>query len=287
MTRKRVDSWVVTDDFWARVEPLIPVRARPADKRYLRKPGGGRPAKPARLIFEAIVYVLRTGCQWKALPKERFGSASAIHRRFLEWEAAGVFESLWRSGLAEYDDLEGIAWRWQSVDGAMFKAPLAQECVGKNPTDRGKKGSKRHLLVGGRGVPLSIVVTGANVHDVKEIDTVLAARMLKRTLPHHRRSAHLCADAGYRGQTALDTMERHGYIAHVVDRAKETEAKRRDPRKKARRWVVEVCHSWFNRFRKLLVRYEKLHRSFLALNHLAAATIAFRKCRLSINIIYG
>ena len=68
------------------------------------------------------MYVLRTGCQWKALPKERFGSASAVHKRFLEWEKAGFFESLWKAGLAEYDDMEGIAWRWQSVDGAMGKA---------------------------------------------------------------------------------------------------------------------------------------------------------------------
>jgi transposase len=90
-------------------------------------------------VFEAIVYVLRTGCQWKALPKERFGSASAIHKRFLEWEAAGVFAAIWQAGLAEYDQMEGIAWRWQSIDGAMFKAPLAQEAVGPNPTDRGKK----------------------------------------------------------------------------------------------------------------------------------------------------
>ena len=99
----------------------------------------GRPAKAARQVFEAIVYVLRTGCQWKALPRERFGSASAVHKRFLEWEKAGVFEAIWKAGLAEYDLLEGIAWRWQSIDGALFKAPLAQEAVGPNPTDRGKK----------------------------------------------------------------------------------------------------------------------------------------------------
>jgi transposase len=61
----------------------------------------------------------------------------------------------------------------------------------------------------------------------------------------------------------------------------------RKPNKKARRWVVEVTHSWFNRFRKLLVRYEKLHRSLVALNQLAAAIIVFRKIPLKINIIYG
>ncbi len=139
----------------------------------------------------------------------------------------------------------------------------------------------------GRGVPLSLVVTGANAHDVTQINEVLEAIMVKRKQPSTRRSKHLCADAGYRGQRALAIIESHGYIAHVVDRRKEVDAKRRNPGKKARRWVVEVCHSWFNRFRKLLVRYEKLERSFLALNHLAASIIAFRKVKLKINIIYG
>lgn len=71
-TRKRVDSWVVTDDFWERVEPLISVRARIKGKEYMRKPGAGWPPKPARQVFEPVVYVLRTGCQWKALPKAIF-----------------------------------------------------------------------------------------------------------------------------------------------------------------------------------------------------------------------
>lgn len=139
----------------------------------------------------------------------------------------------------------------------------------------------------GRGVPLSLVVTGANRHDVTQLDAVLSAIMIKRKTPSTRRSKHLCADAGYRGKPALKIIESHGYIPHVVGRSKEAAAKRRDPGKPARRWVVEVCHSWFNRFRKLLVRYEKLERSFVALNHIAAAIIAFRKVNLTINIIYG
>lgn len=142
MAVKRIESWVVSDDFRARVEPLVPARVSAVCKTQLRKPGAGRPAKPARQVFEAIVYVLRTGCQWKALPKERFGSAGAVHKRFLEWEKSGVFESLWKAGLAAYDQMEGIAWRWQSIDGALFKAPMAQEAVGPNPTDRGRKGEQ-------------------------------------------------------------------------------------------------------------------------------------------------
>ena len=145
----KLQSWEVSDEFWRRAEPLLPTRQRSEDKAYQRKPGAGRKPKEARLVFEGIVYVLRTGCQWKALPAERFGSASAIHARFLEWERAGFFEALWQAGLAEYDDLEGIAWRWQSIDAAMMKAPLAQESVGPNPTDRGKKWEQAPF-VGGR-----------------------------------------------------------------------------------------------------------------------------------------
>ena len=139
----------------------------------------------------------------------------------------------------------------------------------------------------GRGVPLSIIVTGANRHDVSQLAAVLDAVVVERPAPSERRSKHLCADAGYAGTPALRTIEEHGYIPHVKGRGQEAKEKQRHPTKRARRWIVEVAHSWFNRFRKLLVRYEKLEHSFLGLNHLAAAIIAFRKVHLTINIIYG
>lgn len=232
------------------------------------------------------MFVLRTGCQWKALPAERFGSASAVHARFLEWEKAGVFEALWKTGLAEYDDFEGIAWRWQSIDGAMMKAPTAQQSVGANPTDREKNGSKRHLLVDGRGVPLSLVVTGANRHDVSQLAAVLDGIVIKRNNPPQRRHKHLCADAVYTGAPALKVIQKHGYL-RTSKGADRRPRRSNENLKKARRWVVEVAHSWFNRFRKLLVRYEKPDRSFLALNHLAASIRALRKINLTVNIIYG
>jgi putative transposase len=142
--------------------------------------------------------------------------------------------------------------------------------------------------VDGRGAPLSLVVTGANRHDVSQLDAVLSAIIVKRPSPQQRRSKHLCLDAGCRGEPALQIIAAHQYIPHVASRADEARAKKRHPGKKARRWVVEVSHSWFNRFRKLLVRYEKLERSFLALNHLAAAIIVFRKIDFDHgNIIYG
>ena len=141
----QIKSWEVSDEFWAKVEPLIPVHRRSAKRKYERRPGGGRKPMPPRQVFSAIVYVLRTGCQWKALPKE-FGSASAIHLHFQQWHRAGFFVVLWRAGLAEYDEMEGIAWDWQSVDGVMVKAPLAMECVGANPTDRGKKRAQAQFV---------------------------------------------------------------------------------------------------------------------------------------------
>jgi transposase len=135
----RLNSWEVSDEFWAKVEPFVPRKKREDKRKYLRDPGAGRKPISPRVVFAAIVYVLRTGIQWKALSKKEFGSPSAIHRYFLEWQAAGFFEKLWKKGLAEYDEMESIAWQWQSIDGGMNKAPLAQETVGHNPTDRGKK----------------------------------------------------------------------------------------------------------------------------------------------------
>jgi transposase len=134
----QIKSWTVSDALWRKIELLVPARKRPRGRKYQRKPGGGRKPMPARQVFSAIVYVLRTGCQWKALPKE-YGSASAVHAHFQRWHREGFFLKIWKAGLAEYDEMEGIAWRWQSIDGATGKAPLALECVGPNSTDRGKK----------------------------------------------------------------------------------------------------------------------------------------------------
>lgn len=144
----QIKSWTVSDGLWSRIEPLVPVRKREGGRKYQRKPGAGRKPMAARQVFAAIVYVLRTGCQWKALPRE-YGSASAVHAHFQRWQREGFFLKIWKAGLAEYDEMEGIAWNWQSIDGAMGKAPLAVECVGPNPTDRGKKWAQKKF-VGGR-----------------------------------------------------------------------------------------------------------------------------------------
>lgn len=130
-------SWTISDELWEKIKQYIPKHERNPNKVYKRKVGGGRKAPDKRKILTDILYVLRTGCQWKSIPK-----GSNVHRYFQIWAASGFFEAIWAAGLYEYDELKGIDWEWQSMDGCMTKAPLAKESVGKNPTDRGKNGDK-------------------------------------------------------------------------------------------------------------------------------------------------
>jgi putative transposase len=272
----QIQSWEVSDSLWQKVEPLIPKPQRDPHRAYQRKPGGGRKPLPARQVFAGIVFVLRTGIQWKALPKERFGSPSAIHRYFLEWQAAGFFERLWQAGLVEYDEMHSIAWVWQSLDGSLTKAPLAQEAVRPNPTDREKNGSKKRLLVDGRGIPLSLVVSGAETPDVSLLPATLAERVLQRRDPGNGVAISLSGDKGYTGATAWNASQAEGYTPALQQRGQTTE-RIPLPAARRRRWVIERCHSWLNRFRKLTIRYEKLQRSYEGLLQLACAMICWRQ----------
>ena len=147
----------------------------------------------------------------------------------------------------------------------------------------GKKGSKRHILVDERGAPLSLVVTGANRHDVSQLEAVLDSLVVS---PPEGTEQNLCGDKGYTGEPAKQIIESHGYIPHVKERGEEINSKKNVPRYRPHRWVVELTHSWFNRFRKLLVRYEKRACSYEALIHLACAIICWRKINNGY-IIYG
>ena len=187
-------------------------------KTYKRKPGGGRKPLPKRQVLEGIFYVLRTGCHWKAVPKE-YGAGSSIHRYFQEWEAAGFFERIWSKGLEQYDELEGVGWEWQSLDGCMVKAPLALESVGKNPTDRGKMGTKRSVLTDKNGLPLAVVLSGANTHDVKLLEDTLDHIVMLRPEPDQEHPQNLCLDAGYTG--SAEKVESRGYIPHIRPRGEE------------------------------------------------------------------
>ena len=123
----------IPEALWERIELFLPL--------YKPSPKGGRPRLPMRNVVSGILYVLATGCQWKAMPKQ-FGSGSAIHEYFQEWVELGVFQELWEFVLTEYDELKGIDWKWQSMDGAMTKSPLGGEKNRQKPDRSGQAGGE-------------------------------------------------------------------------------------------------------------------------------------------------
>lgn len=139
-----------------------------------------------------------------------------------------------------------------------------------------------------KGVPLGLTLVGANRHDVSQLDAVLNSKIAHQLDGAKAVAENLCADAGYVGDKAKAIIRDHGYIPHVRARGEEIRAKK-NKRFKPRRCIVEVSHTWFNNFRKLKVRYEKTTANAMALHHLAAATIALRRCKSQNgrNIIYG
>jgi transposase len=226
-------------------------------------------------MMDAIFYVLRTGIQWKALPRS-IAAGSSAHDRFQEWQRTGVFRQMWQAGLLTYDQAKKIEWEWQAMDGAMTKAPLGGDETGSNPTDRAKSGTKRCLLTDGRGVPLAVSVAGANRNDMKLTEATVAAIAVPRPWPTKRKPQHLCLDAGFDFDAVREILEAYGYVAHIRSRAEEADSKRDIPGYRARRWVVERTHSWINRFRRLLIRWEKKSENYMAMLELACAFIAFR-----------
>ncbi len=117
-TNPTTGAFQISDPLWEVLAPLLPRRVN------THPSGGGRPRVPDRTCANGIFYVLRTGCQWKALYSTGICSGSTAHLRFQEWVAAGVFLQLWQVGLERYDELKGLDWSWLSMDGAMTKAPL-------------------------------------------------------------------------------------------------------------------------------------------------------------------
>lgn len=253
----------VPDRLWKLVAPLLPPAAA--------RPRGGRPRVPDRRMLAGIVYRLRTGCQWKALPRE-FAAGSTCHDRFAQWCQAGVFHRIFAVLLRYYDVRRKVQWTWASLDSAMVKAPKGGTLTGPNPTDRGKLGVKRHVLTDARGVPIAATITGANVHDKWMVGTVLDDVVL-RAPRGPRRPAHLCLDKGYDYADAERAVRDRGVTPHIRRRGEPALVGR--VHGKPRRWVVERTNAWHNRFRGLLIRWECRGELYQGLLHLACGLIAF------------
>lgn len=264
----------MSDELWAVLEPLLPVHVN--THRF----GGGRPRVPDRRCADAIFYVLRTGGQWASLQYTELCAKSTAHDRFQEWVDADVFVTFWQKGVERFDDLQGIDWNWLSMDGAMTKAPLGGKKTGPNPTDRGKSGVKRSLLTEAHGMPIGLEIDGANRHDMKLVRATIASIVIDRPMPTDAQPHGMCLDKGYDYEAVRDILKEFGFTAHIRARGEEAQELKHDASKKARRWVVERSHSWMNRFRRILVRWDKKPENYLAFLHFACGLIAFRAAGL-------
>ena len=145
--------------------------------------------------------------------------------------------------------------------------------------DRGKRGTKRSLLVDAAGLPLGLVVAGANVPDFQLAEATLLAIPVERPDPDETEQ-HLCADRGCDFDEVHAALFEQGYVPHIPPRGQPLVPVERATGKQPRRWVVERTHGWFNRFRRILVRWEKKAETFLAVLHLAAATLILQRTSL-------
>ncbi|WP_204248399.1 IS5 family transposase [Hymenobacter sp. PAMC 26628] len=271
-----VQEFTISDTLWARLAPLLPAHVGKAHPL-----GCHRPRIPDRDARSAIFFVLRTGCQWKALDATGLCQSSTAHSRFQQWVQAGVFARRWDEALGDYDELLGLNFAWMALDGSLHKAPLGGKKTGPNPPDRGNGGVKRSLLTEARGIPVGLVLDGANRHDGKLVESTWASvpPQAEAARDAHRAAGGqqgLCLAAGYASKQVRELLAALGYTAHIRPRGEEVQAKKAG--QKARRWAVERTHSWRNRFRHLLIRWAKKPENYLAMLHFACARITWSNC---------
>ncbi len=262
MLQPRDDGWRVSDALWERIEPLLPARPR-------HPLGCHRRRVPDRDALDGILFVLRSGCQWAALNQTRICSKSSAYRRFREWARAGVFEALWTQLLA--DPQMTLEWDWMALDSQIVKAPKGGQASGPNPTDRAKCGTKRSLCTDGQGIPLSIVIDGANRHDIKLLERTLEGLLAS---PPEGLRPGLCLDRGYDYPWVRPRLDELGYEPHVHARGEEARLIRKGRR--ARRWVVASTFAWLVLFRRLKISHERLAATRSAFLNLACALVTWR-----------
>ncbi|MFG2816421.1 IS5 family transposase [Streptomyces sp. NPDC048410] len=254
------------DELWELFQRIVP----PAPSR---PQGGGRRRYDDRAVLAAIIYVATSGCTWRQLPPTFGPSGPTAHRRFTEWSAARVWAKLHRLVLDELGARGELDWSRCAIDSVNMR-DLKGELTGPNPVGRGKMGSKIHLITERSGLPLSLCISGANLHDSQALIPLVKGipPIRSRYGPRRRRPAKLHADKGY----DYDHLRRWlslRQIAHRIAR-KGIESSQRLGR---HRWTVERTVAWLAGCRRLHRRYERKVEHFLAFVGIAAALICYRR----------
>ncbi|WP_085949870.1 IS5 family transposase [Frankia casuarinae] len=258
---------LVPDELWELVEPLLP-------RFEARWQGGGTAPIEDRAVFTAVVYVLTSGCAWRHLPSEFGVSVPTAHRRFQAWTRAGVWPRPHRKIL----DLHGVAGRvdWSSaiVDAASLRAKKGGSLTGPNPVDRGKPGSKIHVLTDAGGLPLVVAVSPANPHDSGAFVPLVASipAIRSRRGPRRRHPAKLRADKAYDQPERRRFLRRRGIAVRIARRGVDS-----TERLGRHRWKVERTLAWLGGYRRLTIRYERNGYNFLGFLCLAAAITCWKK----------
>ncbi len=259
--------WAIPDELWERIEPILARRYPPA--------ATGRPRADLRRVLDAIIFRMRSGCQWNQLP-ERFGPDSTAHGWFQRFARDGVLEEIWAQLVIECEALGAVEWEWQAADGVMGKARFCGDKRGPNPTDRAKQGTKKSVIVEAAGGPLGVAIEGANVHDTKLLAATIEAIVVERPNPEELLQ-HLCLDKAYDNPTGAAGCEAGGYVPHIRRIGEEKLDGAAQKTHPARRWVVERTIAWLQKCRALLVRYDKKAENYLALIQLACALLWSRR----------
>jgi transposase len=199
---------LLSEQLWQRIEPLLPKQKKRRNVQY-----AGRKPVDARKVLQGIIFVLKTGVPWKSLPATSdFPSGHTCRRRLLEWERKGVWQRLWQSILSELQAEGQLDWERGVVDSSSVRAGHGGEKTGKSPVDRSKLGSKHHLLVEGRGVPLSVSLTGANRHDITQLlNLVESIPAVKGRRGRPRRKPKMVqGDRGYDSEPHRQLLKKRG-----------------------------------------------------------------------------
>ena len=129
-------------------------------------------------------------------------------------------------------------------------------------------------------MPVGLAVDGANRHDKKLVEATIESIPVERPKPTRRRPQGMCMDKGYDYDDTRELLREFGFTAHVLARGEEAQKIKKSAQYKARRWVVERAHSWLNRFRRILIRWEKKAENYIGLLHLACGVITWRAAGL-------
>jgi len=135
-------------------------------------------------------------------------------------------------------------------------------------------------LTEGHGIPIGLAIEGANRNDMKLVRETIESIVIERPEPTEEEPQGMCMDKGYDYQEVRDTLQEFGFTAHIRSRGEEARALKKEAGERARRWVVERTHSWMNKFRRILTRWEKKAENYAAFLHFACAMIAFRAAGL-------